>query len=172
MCRRSVKKMQDEDSKTAALRSEVRGLGDLEAPAAVWEGIQRTLPRGRGWHLRQPQVVSMAAGVVAAMALTVLLADRFSRPEVDRLGDLMQRSRELETRIASIPARAQWGDTSRVLVYRISSVDRSLNRLWAEGSARRRLSEEALMRRRVELMESLVEVEQRRYQGMLQKIVY
>ena len=165
--------MQDEDSKTAALRSEVRGLGDLEAPAAVWEGIQRTLPRGRGWHLRQPQLaLSMAAGVIAAMALTVLLADRFSRPEVDRLGDLMQRSRELETRIASIPARAQWGDTSRVLVYRISSVDRSLNRMWAEGSARRRLSEEALMRRRVELMESLVEVERRRRQGMLQKIAY
>jgi hypothetical protein len=32
--------------------------------------------------------------------------------------------------------------------------------------------EEALMRRRVELMESLVEVERRRRQGMLQKIAY
>ena len=166
--------MQDEDSKTAALRSEVQGLGDLEAPAAVWEGIQRTLPRRRGWHLRQPQLaLSMAAGVIVAMALTVLLVDRFSQAEVDRLGDLMQRSRELETRIASIAARAQWGDTSRVLVYRISSVDRSLNRMWAEGGASPRVSEEeALMRRRVELMESLVEVERRRRQGMLQKIAY
>lgn len=165
--------MQDEDSKTAALRSELRRLGDLEAPAAVWDSIQRTLARGRGWLLQPKFALSMAAGVVAAIVLTVLWADPFSRPAVDPLGELLQRSRELETRIASIPARAQWGDTSRVLVYRISSVDRSLNRMWAEGGASPRVSEEeALMRRRVELMESLVEVERRRRQGMLQKIAY
>ena len=170
--------MQDEDSKTAVLRSEVRRLGDLEAPAAVWDSIERTLARGRGWLVEPKFALSMAAGIVAAIVITVLWADPFSRPAVDPLGDLLQRSRELETRIASIPARAQWGDTSRVLVYRISSVDRSFNRLWVEGSAsnregsaKRRLSEEALMRRRVALMESLVEVERRR-QGMLQKIAY
>jgi hypothetical protein len=165
--------MQDEDSKTTALRSELRRLGDLEAPAAVWEGIERALPRRHGWRLMQPLwAMAMAAGVVAAAALTVFVADPFSESEVDPLADLMQRSRELETRIASIPSRAQWGDTSRVLVYRISNVDRSLNRLSAEGSAGSRLAEAELLRRRVELMESLVAVERRRRPELLKKIAH
>jgi hypothetical protein len=157
--------MEDEDSRTAALRSEVERLGDLEAPASLWEGIERALPTQRSQFSAPRWAFATAVGVVLVAAAWV-----FFQPHSDPRAELMQRSRELETRMATIAPRGSWSDTSRVLVYRISDVDRALDRLSIEGGSPP--AEAELLQRRVDLMESLVALERQREPELVRTIAY
>ena len=99
------------------------------------------------------------------------------------IAHLLERSRNAETIRRSFPPNAQLvADQSvpdayapRILRGRIADVDATMNRLAVtDGMSAGEFAEqrERLLRRRVELMESLVEIEQERLKASLQRVTY
>jgi hypothetical protein len=120
------------------------------------------------WLPDKPLLAVAASAFLAAVA-TVLWLVPSSASETDRL---MARSQQLETRIHAIRAyrvqpagtQREWSsDTSRALAFRIADVDASLSRISMAPARSGTQQRHRLWRRRVDLMESLVRLEQHEY---------
>ena len=111
--------------------------------------------------------LALAACLVAAVALSVIVVERSER-EGDMgqqvlaarasVPDLIAESQRLEERLRSMPFHGAYGDTGRVLAYRIADVDGALNAMYLQdmGASDERAR---LLHQRVVLLQSLVEVE-------------
>ncbi|MCZ6889043.1 MAG: hypothetical protein O7H39_11160 [Gammaproteobacteria bacterium] len=183
--------MNEQNSSERTLRSELEALPHLDAPASVWERVQerldaipitsggvtqreaeapvRWLPRVSRWLPDKP-LLAVAAGAFLAAVATVLWLAPSPASEMNRL---MARSQQLETRIHAIRTHGarnaagtqrEWGsDTSRALAFRIADVDASLSRISMAPAQSGTQQRRRLWRRRVDLMESLVRLEQHEY---------
>lgn len=157
-------------SKVRALRSEIEALPDLEPPASVWQAVLAASDEDRRrWYEKRP--LALAASVFVAAALSMFVIDPFgSQAGSAQTSSLMQQSQLLEGRLQTMPVSVYEG-TGTVLRHRIGDVDRSLNRLYADR-ADDPLERERLLRQRIELLESLLEVERRSQNRMLRKVVF
>ena len=154
------------ENEDQTLRDEIRALPELEPPPDLWDRVTATAAaRQRPARSRAP--LGLAACLVAAVALSLLVVERSGRDgRVDHQGlaapvsaaDLIAESQRLEERLRSLPFQGAYGDTGRVLAYRIADVDGALNAMYLQemhDSAERA----RLLRQRVLLLQSLVEVE-------------
>ena len=147
------------------LRDEIRALPELEPPPGLWDRVTAASAERRRRASRRP--LALAACLVAAVAISVVIVERSSREGgIDHralaaqasVADLIAESQRLEERLRSMPFQGAYGDTGRVLAYRIGDVDGALNALYLQDiddSAERA----RLLHRRVVLLQSLVEVE-------------
>ena len=148
------------------LRDEIRALPELEPPPDLWDRVTAAAAaRRRPGRSRAP--LALAACLVAAVALSILVVERSGRNGgVDHqvlaapvsAADLIAESQRLEERLRSLPFHGAYGDTGRVLAYRIADVDGALNAMYLremDDSAERA----RLLHQRVLLLQSLVEVE-------------
>ncbi|MDE0453069.1 MAG: hypothetical protein OXI90_15050 [Gammaproteobacteria bacterium] len=149
-----------------ALRDEIRALPDLDPPPGLGDRVVAISAQ------RQPRTASkgplaLAACLVAAVAFSVLMGERSEHAgDVDyevlaaqaSITDLIAESQMLEERLRSMPFHGAYGDTGRVLAYRIADVDGALNAMYLQdvddSDERARL-----LHQRVVLLQSLVEVE-------------
>ena len=148
-----------------ALKAEIRALPELDPPPGVWDRVLATSAARRRWMSRRP--FALAACLVAAVALSVLVVEQSERDagvNDDALvmqasvADLIAESQRLEERLRSLPFQGVYGDTGRVLAYRIADVDSTLNALYLQdmGDSPERVR---LLQQRAVLLQSLVEVE-------------
>ena len=148
------------------LRDEIRALPDFDPPPGLRDRVMAiSADRQRRATSRAP--LALAACLVAAVALSVLVVERDER-EGDMgqqvlaahasVADLIAESQMLEERLRSMPFHGAYGDTGRVLAYRIADVDGALNAMYLQDVDD--IDERArLLRQRVVLLQSLVEVE-------------
>ena len=148
-----------------ALKAEIRALPELDPPPGVWDRVLATSAARQRWMSRRP--FALAACLVAAVALSVLVVEQSERDagvNDDALvmqasvADLIAESQRLEERLRSLPFQGVYGDTGRVLAYRIADVDSALNALYLQdmGDSPERVR---LLQQRAVLLQSLVEVE-------------
>ena len=148
-----------------ALRAEIRALPELDPPPGVWDRVLATSAARQRWMSRRP--FALAACLVAAVALSALVVEQSERDagvNDDALvmqasvADLIAESQRLEERLRSLPFQGEYGDTGRVLAYRIADVDSTLNALYLQdmGDSPERVR---LLQQRAVLLQSLVEVE-------------
>ena len=159
--RRRLKSIRD-------VKAALNVLPGMHPPPEVWQNIdQRRRVAGRDSRT----IVAVAATVVLAAALSILwwnLADdRPTELPAALPSDLVLRSQQLESQAfyrpvpdAETAGRMVWGSSQRAMRYRIADLDSELN---SEYAAQRHdsLTRERLWRQRVELLESLVEVQHR-----------
>lgn len=156
--------MNEQEDQT--LRDEIRALPEFDPPPGLRDRVMAIAAE------RQPSTtprtpLALAACLVAAVALSVLVVERSER-EGDMsqqvlaaqasVPDLIAESQRLEERLRSMPFHGAYGDTGRVLAYRIADVDGALNAMYLQdmdGSDERA----RLLHQRVVLLQSLVEVE-------------
>jgi hypothetical protein len=150
------------------IKAALNALPGMHPPAEVWQNIdQRRWPAGRDTRT----IVAVAATVFLAAAISILwwnLADdRRAELPTAPPSDLVLRSQQLESQAfyrlvpdAETAGRMVWGSSQRAMRYRIADLDSELN---SEYAAQRHdsLTRERLWRQRVELLESLVEVQHR-----------
>lgn len=148
------------------LRDEIRALPELDPPRGLRDRVMSiSADRQRRTTSRAP--LALAACLVAAVALSVLVVERDER-EGDMgqqvlaaqasVADLIAESQMLEERLRSMPFHGAYGDTGRVLAYRIADVDGALNAMYLQDVDD--IDERArLLQQRVVLLQSLVEVE-------------
>ena len=148
-----------------AIKAEIRALPELDPPPGVWDRVLATSAARQRWMSRRP--FALAACLVAAVALSVLVVEQSERDagvNDDALvmqasvADLIAESQRLEERLRSLPFQGEYGDTGRVLAYRIADVDSTLNALYLQdmGDSPERVR---LLQQRAVLLQSLVEVE-------------
>lgn len=148
------------------LRDEIRALPELDPPPGLRDRVM-AIPAARQRRTTSRAPLALAACLVAAVAISVLVVERSGR-EVGMdhqvlaaqasVADLIAESQMLEERLRSLPFHGAYGDTGRVLAYRIADVDGALNAMYLqdmEDSAERA----RLLHQRVVLLQSLVEVE-------------
>ena len=110
---------------------------------------------------------ALAACLVAAVALSVLVVEQSERDAGTyddalvmqaSVADLIAEQQRLEERLRSLPFEGVYGETGRVLAYRIADVDGALNELYLQDMVNS--PERArLLQQRAVLLKSLVEVE-------------
>ena len=154
------------EQKDQVLRDEIRALPDLDPPPGLEDRVLAISVDGRQRKTSRTPL-ALAACLVAAVAFSVLVVDRSER-EGDMghqvfaaqasVTDLIAESQMLEERLRSMPFHGSYGDTGRVLAYRIADVDGALNAMYLQdlddSDERARL-----LHQRVVLLQSLVEVE-------------
>ncbi|MCY3822078.1 MAG: hypothetical protein OXH52_22440 [Gammaproteobacteria bacterium] len=148
------------------LRDEIRALPDLDPPPGLGDRVM-AISAERQARTGSKAPLALAACLVAAVALSVLVVNRSDR-EGDMgqqvlaaqasVADLIAESQRLEERLRSMPLHGAYGDTGRVLAYRIADVDGALNAMYLQDMD---ASDERarLLHQRVVLLQSLVEVE-------------
>ncbi|NIP13404.1 MAG: hypothetical protein GWM88_01135 [Pseudomonadales bacterium] len=163
------------------IRQELNALPPVQPDPALWEEINRRAHPSRSWTLRYP--LATAATVFVAAALTIVAWNPL-RKGGDAAGpgpvlvadgalvDLMSRSQVLESHlpVQGTPAgQLAWGSAEEALRYRIADIDAELMRLYETEplDVERR---EALWRQRVDLLESLTEVQ--RGQAVVRPAIY
>ena len=149
-----------------SLSNEILALPELDPPPDLWDRV-KSVPVGRQQRTTSRAPLAIAACLVAALAVSVLVIDRFpGGTDIHgpvlvtqaSLEDLLVQSHGLEDRLRALPLQGVYGATGRALAYRIADVDGELNALYvqdiddAEEWAR-------LLHQRVVLLHSLVEVE-------------
>jgi hypothetical protein len=144
---------------------------EVEAPVR-WlpRRVSLLLPDKLPDWLPDKPLLAVAAGAFLAAVATVLWLAPSPASEMNRL---MARSQQLETRILAIRTHGvrnaagtqrEWSsDTSRALAFRIADVDASLSRISMAPAQSGTQQRHRLWRRRVDLMESLVRLEQHEY---------
>ena len=167
-----------------ALDAELRALPELDAPADLWQRIrvrtdaadttQRVARRRaltRRWQA--PLAVAASVLVVCALALHVSLRQPPGPSATVDDGDLealLERSRLIEARRRSLPVLVAPTGGERVLRARIGDIDVSLNHLLLDDNnpqARQRL-----LQQRVDLLESLMHIEQHRQHELVRHAVF
>lgn len=155
-----------------ALNTELRTLPELEAPERVWRRVRAQvsparLGGGRPLAPRRLAPYAMAASVLLAAATAVFVGFATDpnasdappgRDRASELATLLERSRLLEARRSALPALQVPTGVERMLRARVGGIDASLNRqlLLDEVDSHER---ERLLRRRVELMRTLADIE-------------
>ncbi len=148
-----------------ALKAEIRALPEFDPPPGMWDRVLATSTARQRWMSRRP--FALAACLVAAVALSVLVVEQSEREAginnesvvmQASVADLIAESQRLEERLRSLPFQGVYGDTGRVLAYRIADVDGALNELYLQdmGDSAERAR---LLQQRAVLLKSLVEVE-------------
>lgn len=156
--------MNEQENRT--LRDEIRALPDLDPPPDLRDRVM-AIPADPRRRTTSRAPLALAACLVAAVALSVFVVERSEREDdmgrqvlaaQASVADLIAESQRLEERLRSMPFQGAYGDTGRVLAYRIGDVDGALNALYLQdvddGAERARL-----LHQRVVLLQSLVEVE-------------
>ncbi len=172
---------QGELEKLRGIRQQLNALPAVPPDPAVWEEISRRAQPPRSWTLRYP--LATAATVFLAAALTIVAwnplgnggAGAGPEPVVvadGALVDLMSRSQALESHlpVQGTPAgQLAWGSAEEALRYRIADIDAQLMRIYETEpvDVERR---EALWRQRVDLLESLTQVQ--RGQAVVRPAIY
>ena len=158
----------------------------LDAPATK-AGEGRRLDDARPPY-RRFLPPALAAGVAAALALTLLLIERGPAedplevagptPGESLVAELMERSRRAETRRRTLPvvvgagvAPVQALEARRLLTARIAAVDASLDQLAAAGPADP-AARARLWRERAELMDTLLRTEQVQREEYFRRAVF
>lgn len=168
-----------------ALGDELRALADFEAPAETYDRIRQRLdtepvPESRGSRRMTP--IAMAASV-AALAIATVFVWRSAQPDdplvtqsgwnaehLAALADLMERSRLAEERRPLIVVDSPAGP-ERLLRARIGGIDAALNEQLLEDKVE--LPErEALLRNRVELMNTLADIERYRHHEFVRQVAF
>ena len=163
------------------IRQQLNALPPVKPDPALWEEISRRAEPPSSWNLRFP--LATAATVFLAAALTIVAWNPLGNGEADAgpgpvvvadgaLVDLMSRSQALEAHlpVQGTPAgQLAWGSAEEALRYRIADIDAELMKLYETEpvDVERR---EALWRRRVDLLESLTEVQ--RGQAVVRPAIY
>ncbi|MCZ6708939.1 MAG: hypothetical protein O7B25_01095 [Gammaproteobacteria bacterium] len=172
--RLSVEIESDPDSR-ARLKTirDVKGaliaLPGMDPPPEIWQNIDRRRRAARLRHTRTNMAI--AATVFMAAALSILwwnVADD-GPTEISTAppSDLLLRSQQLESQafyrqapVDESAGQILWRSSARAMLYRIADLDSELNSEYA-GPRHGSLERERLWRQRVELLESLVEVQHR-----------
>lgn len=160
------------------LKAEIRALPELDPPPGVWDRVLATSTARKRWMSRRP--FALAACLIAAVALSLLVVEQSERDagiNDDALvmqasvADLIEESQRLEERLRSLPFQGAYGDTGRVLAYRIADVDSTLNELYLQdmGDSAERAR---LLRQRAVLLQSLVEVEAQDRAVVFRKVAF
>ena len=167
------------------LGDELQALAEFEAPAGTYDRIRQRLdteevPRGSP---RMATPIAMAASVVA-LAVAAGFVWRSSEQPVDppvaqpgwdeeqaaALADLMERSRLAEERRPRVVLDSPTGP-ERLLRARIGGIDAALNEQLLDD--RIELPErEALLRDRVELMNTLADIERYRHHEFVRQVAF
>lgn len=165
------------------IKQQLNALAPVQPDPALWDEISGRVQPQRRWTLRYP--IATAATVFLAAALTIVAwnplqngggaTDADAGPVVvadGALVDLMSRSQVLEAHlpVQGTPAgQLAWGSAEEALRYRIADIDAELMRLYETEplDVERR---EALWRQRVDLLESLTEVQ--RGQAVVRPAIY
>lgn len=161
-----------------ALKAEIRALPELDPPPGVWDRVLATSAARQRWMSRRP--FALAACLVAAVALSVLVVEQSERdagmghdaPVMQAsVADLIAESQRLEERLRSLPFQGAYGDTGRVLAYRIADVDGALNALYLQdmGDSAERAR---LLRQRTVLLQTLVEVESQDRAAVFRRVAF
>ncbi len=174
-----------------ALREIKHALNELpgiEPADEVWQNIDQrlrlneNLERQRGFKQRYPWAnLATAATVFFAAVLSILWwnpgDEGVTGLPTAPLSDLVLRSQQLESQVfypqakRRVPAgQLAWNSSQQALLYRIADVDLELN-WYYEDQLPDPQERERLWRQRVELLESLVEV-QRRQKPSLRMALY
>ena len=181
-------KPEGREARQRAIEAELEALPDLEAPSALWDGIER---RVRGQNARRERRVRTAWQALAASVAAVSLASVvwLFQPEPTsptvaaasapvNVGALVEASQALESQRRELPVMdlpagfgASETDARTILAGRISTVDRSLNDL-ATADRFDPVVREALWRERVELMNALMRAEQLQREEFIRRAVY
>lgn len=162
-----------------ALRNEILALPELDPPPGLWNRV-RAVPVARQQRTRSRAPLAIAACLVAALAVSVIVIERYPG-EADSqdpvlaaqasLAELLVESHGLEERLRALPFQGVYGPTGRALAYRIADLDGELHELYlqdvddAEEWAR-------LLHQRVVLLQSLVEVESQDQGAVLRRAVF
>ena len=169
------------------LGDELRALGDFEAPAVIYDRIRQRLdtepvPASRGSR-RVATPIAMAASV-AALAVAMVFVWRgseqpddplvrqpgWSEEHLAALVDLMERSRLAEERRPLVMLDSPTGP-ERLLRARIGGIDAALNDQLLND--RVELPErQALLRDRVELMNTLADIERYRHHEFVHQVAF
>ncbi len=190
-----------DDPRVEAVQRELRKLPALHPPAQVWSRIEANLDSRDGSSKASPATparfarLALAASVAMVTTMAVFFAfddsideNGFGVPNTPwvsngvpsaEIAHLLERSRNAETLRRSFPTGARLvadragpdAYAPRILRTRIADVDATLNRL-AMGEGLTAEERERLLRRRVELMESLVQIEQERLKASLRRVTY
>lgn len=160
------------------LRDEIRALPELEPPPGLRDRVMSASAERRNRASRRP--LALAACLVAGAAISLLIIERSGREggfdhqalaAQSSVADLIAESQRLEDRLRSLPFQGAYGDTGRVLAYRIGDVDGALNAMYLQdmddNAERARL-----LHRRVVLLHSLVEVESQDQGAHLRRVAF
>ena len=181
-------KPEGREARQRAIEAELAALPDLEAPSALWDGIER---RVRGQNARRERRVRTAWQALAASVAAVSLASVvwLFQPEPStptaaaastpvNVGALVEASQAVESQRRELPVMdlpagigASETDARTILAGRIATVDRSLNDL-ATADRFDPVVREALWRERVELMNALMRAEQLQREEFIRRAVY
>lgn len=175
----------DTGERQRAIEAELRELPDLEAPAELWQGIERRVQAESVRKVRsQTRWQALAAGMAAVSltAVVLLLKPEANAPQVAsvaapvQVGALMEHSRRIENERRALPvmpvaASVRPADARTILTQRVALVDQALNNLAAQGRIDPALRE-ALWRERVELMNALIQAEQLEQSEFIRRAVY
>jgi len=163
------------------IKHELNELAPIEPDPGIWAEISQSQVRERSWTLRYPLATAATVFLAAALAIVAWnpaseFAGDAAPPAVvlpdGGLADLMSRSRSLQ---AELPVRGMQAgqfrssSSEQALLYRIADVDAELIALYEapQMDVERR---ERLWSRRVELLESLTDVQ--RGQAVLRPAIY
>ena len=158
-----------------SLRDELRDLPNLAAPPAIWNKVRERSDRALRRHRRRAPL-ALAASALAGVAAILLLALPWQDSSVDaaRAGDiaaLLERSQRLEAGHRAMRLLPPT-DTERLLQARIGGIDASLNDQLLHEAASSLQNRERLLRERVDLMESLMHIEEYRQRELLHQAVF
>lgn len=160
------------------LRDEIGALRELEPPPGLWDRVTAASAERRSRASRRP--LALAACLVVGLAISLLIVERSGREGgIDQQAlvnqssvvDLIAESQRLEQRLRSLPFQGAYGDTGRVLAYRIGDVDGALNAMYLQDmddSAERA----RLLHQRVVLLQTLVEVESQDQGAELYRVAF
>jgi hypothetical protein len=162
------------DADLQALGAGLRGLPELSPPPRVWQRISARAGAPLHPKRRRHAPLALAASLFAATAATVffLVAPRPespAAPEAD-LAALLAESRAIEARRRQVPFVLAPSDVERVLQVHIGGIDASLNQQLREGADAE--ARQALLKERIELMESLEQVESYRQREFFHQVVF
>lgn len=168
--------MNEQEDQT--LRDEIRALPELDPPPGMWDRVMAASAERRNRVSRRP--LALAACLVAGVAISLLIIERSGREggidhqalaSQSSVADLISESQRLEERLRSLPFQGAYGDTGRILAYRIGDVDGALNAMYLQdmddNAERTRL-----LHQRVVLLQTLVEVESQDQGAELYRVAF
>ena len=170
-----------------AIGDELRALADFEAPAGTYDRIRQRLdteavPASRGWPRRATPIAVAAS--VAALALAAVFAwwsteqpddplvtqSGWNEEHLAALADLMERSRLAEERRPLVVLDSPTGP-ERLLRARIGDIDAALNEQLLDDRVELPVRQ-ALLRDRVELMNTLADIERYRHHEFVRQVAF
>ena len=164
------------DPRLDELREELRALPTLAAPDGLWENVRsRTdgAPRPR-W--RAPLALAASALLIATAATLFFAAGEdppAMRSHAGEVAALMERSRRLEDRRRAAPALLP-SVAEQAIRARIGGIDAALNEqmLRAAGRGVADGQRARLLRERVDMMESLVRIEDHQRRELVHQVMF